>query len=188
MLPPMKPILLCIGLILSLLTSCRKYQMYNMVPEIIDVSAYIESGQYMPDSCEGSLDRLIRRDPLVLTQQHESQLQEKLQAWKTEYNHQQLGMGKDTISVMITDLADKTRYQYSYFPIYEPTDVYRTDLRTERNGQTVLYLFIKVENGGEMFSDYKERGWVINRCDSLYALYSGQNSYLAPVIPVNCSL
>jgi len=32
-----------------------------MVPETIDVTKYIESGEFLPDSCEDRLDRLIQK-------------------------------------------------------------------------------------------------------------------------------
>jgi hypothetical protein len=156
-----------IGLFALTLTSCgRKYEMTNMLPETIDVTNYIEDGQFRPDTCEGRLDRLIRLKPMVLDSNFESRLQDKLIKWETEYNNWLLKQNLDTINFTVDKLADKTKYQYSYFQTDEPIDVYRTDLGIEINGIQNFKLFLGLDKNGELYSDYKEDGWIINSCDT----------------------
>ena len=37
--------------------------MWNMIPEEIDVTEYVKSGEYKIDSCGGRIDKLIRVMP-----------------------------------------------------------------------------------------------------------------------------
>jgi hypothetical protein len=160
-----------IGLIILSLASCgHKYEMTNMLPEIIDVTSYIESGRYRPDSCEGRLDRLTKQKPRTLDETYETKLQDRLANWKSEYNGWLLKYNRDTINFTIDNLVSKTKYQYSYFQTNEPIDVYRTDLGTEINGNIDFKLFIGLDEDGKIFSEYKDGGWIINSCDSLNSI------------------
>jgi hypothetical protein len=146
-----------------------------MLPETIDVTSYVESGQFRPDSCEGRLDRLIKQNPIVLNGSYETDLQDKLSKWKSEYNSWLLKHNRDTIVFSIDGLANKSKYQYSYFVTDEPIDVYRTDLDIEINGNKNFKLFIRLDKNGRIYSDYKEEGWVSNSCDSVNSIT--QNIY-----------
>ncbi len=141
--------------------------MYNMLPESIDVTEYIESGEFRPDSCEGRLDRLIKVNPLKLNSTHELQLQGKLRQWKTENNSRLITNDSDTIKLEDIGLLSKTTYQYSYFITTKPVDVYRTDwiINTIENKQ--FCLFIQFDENGNINSNYEDHGWVINSCDSI---------------------
>lgn len=149
--------------------------MTNMLPETIDVTSYIESGLFRPDSCEGKLDRLINQKPLVLNDNYENILQGKLVKWKNEYNSWLLKHNRGTINFTVDKLVSKTKYQYSYFITDEPIDVYRTDLGIEINGNKDFKLFIGLDKNGKIYSDYKEDGWIINSCDSVNSII--QNIY-----------
>lgn len=146
-----------------------------MLPETIDVTSYVESGQFLPDSCEGRLDRLIKQKPLVLNDNYESILQDKLVRWTAEYNRWLLQHNRDTIIFTVDKLISKTKYQYSYFQIYEPIDVYMTDLGIKINGNKGFKLFIGLDTNGKICSDFKESGWIINSCDSVNSII--QNIY-----------
>jgi hypothetical protein len=160
-----------IGLFALTFASCgRKYEMTNMLPETIDVTSFVESGQFRPDSCEGRLDRLIKQKPLVLNDNYESILQDKLVRWKTEYNRWLEQHNRDTITFTVDKLVSKTKYQYSYFRTDEPIDVFRTDLGIEINGNKDFKLFIGLDKNGEICSDFKEDGWIINSCDSVNSI------------------
>ncbi len=149
--------------------------MTNMLPETIDVTSYIENGQFRPDSCEGRLDRLIKQKPMVLNDSYENGLQDKLIKWKAEYNNWLLKHNRDTINFTIEKLVSKTKYQYSYFQTDEPIDVYRTDLGVEINDNNDFKLFIGLDKNGKIYSGYKEDGWIINTCDSVNSII--QNIY-----------
>ena len=56
--------------------------MNNMLPEIVNVTKYVESGEYIPDSCEGRIDKLIKVNPIVLNKSCEIELEKKLLNWK----------------------------------------------------------------------------------------------------------
>ena len=144
--------------------------MTNTLPETIDVTNYIESDQFRPDSCEGRLDRLIKKKPLPLNSSYENQLQDKLEKWKTEYNNWLTENNRKIIDFNIPDLVHKTKYQYSYFQTHDPIDVYRTDLGIDINGNKAFKLFICIDNDGKIYSDYKEDGWIINSCDSVNSI------------------
>lgn len=149
--------------------------MTNMLPETIDVTSYIESGQFRPDSCEGRLDRLIKQKPMVLSDNYENILQDKLSKWKDEYNSWLLKYNRDTINFTVDKLVSKTKYQYTYFQTDKPIDVYRTDLGIEINGNRDFKLFIGLDQSGEIHSDFKDNGWIINSCDSINSII--QNIY-----------
>ncbi len=151
--------------------SCgQKYEMMNMMPEKMNVTKYIESEEFRPDYCEERLDRLIKVDPLILNESCESELQIKLQQWKDDYNGWLFKNGKDSIDFHVSDLFRKTKYQYSYFVFYDPINVYRSDLGIEMNGIKEFKLFIRLDNEGKIYSDYRERGWIINSCDSVNSI------------------
>ncbi len=165
--------LIYISTILLTFQSCRhqvKYEMMNMTPEPIDVTNYIESGEFLPDSCEGRLDRLIKVKPLTLDQSYEIELQNKLDKWKDDYNNWLRKNSRDTIAFHISDLYKKTTYQYSYMLMADPIDIYRTNTEIEINGQNNFMFFIGVDKNGKIFSEYKEDGWVLNNCDSVNSI------------------
>ena len=137
-----------------------------MLTETIDVTKYIESGEFVTDSCESRLDRLIRTKPYILENKYETQLQRKLELWKQNHNKWQLKNKRDSIGFDILDLVEKTKYQYSYFITTEPIDVYRTDTDIKINENKNLMLFLQIDKDGIIISEYKESGWVLNNCDS----------------------
>ncbi len=137
-----------------------------MSPDIIDVTEYVESGQYHTDSCKGKLEKLIRIKPFILDGKYETQLQNKLVLWKQHYNSWLLENKRDTLDFYIVDLVKKTTYQYSYFITSEPIDVFRTDTDIKINGIGNLKLFLQIDKDSLIISNYNENGWVIDDCDS----------------------
>ncbi len=130
----------------------KKYEMNNMIPEMVDVTEYIESGNFKPDSCEGRLDKLVKIKPILLDQSFEIKLQQKITKWKKEINS-------------IQNLYKKTIYQYSYIIDFEPVDVYRTELETKANIKKNFY--IRINQKGEIISNYSDSNWVKNNCEKL---------------------
>ena len=153
----------------------NKYEMTNSVPEAIDVTEYIESGEFYPDSCDGRLDKLIKTHPRTLDQSYEVELQKKLNHWKNEYNNWLKENSRDTIVFEINNIVSNTSYQYSYFITDDPIDVYRTDTEIELNEIKKFSFFIRIDKAGNIFSDYKEDGWIFNNCDSINSII--QNIY-----------
>lgn len=144
--------------------------MTNMMPETVDVTSYIESGEYFPDSCAGRLDRLIKHKPLLLDESYEIELQGKLAKWKKESNGNLLESNLDSIDFTVQCLFSRTRYQYSFILTAEPIDVYRTDLGISINGNKDFRLFIGLDKYGKIVTDYQDTGWIINNCDSINSM------------------
>ena len=88
--------------------------MTNMLPEKVDVTNFIKSGEYFPDSCEGQLVKLIKSRPLTLDSSYENELQVKLNKWELQYNNWLKKNNKDTVKIDVDQLFQHTTYQYSY--------------------------------------------------------------------------
>lgn len=162
--------------------------MTNMVPESIDVTDYIISGEFKPDSCNGSIDKLIKTNPKSLDFSYENKLQNKFMTWVQNNGDSSL----DYLKRGITDIYNKTTYQYSYFITYEPVDVYLTTITFNNTDLKDLNLFIRLNRKGQITSEYQESGWVTNSCDQKYnsqiALHEGNQPKQAetatlPLIP-----
>ena len=168
-----KNILLASIVSIIVLSSCKhqKYQMYNMMPMMVDVSDYVNDGDYSADSCRHRLNRLIRTKPLVLDQSHEVILQLKLKNWKNNYNRWLKANGRDTINIDAGQLFDKTSYQYSYMVTDKPVDVYRTDTHITVNGIRNMHFYLQLNQEGVFISDYDENNYMDTRCDSINARY-----------------
>lgn len=158
--------------------SCRhKYIITNMLPEQIDVTNYIESGEFRPDSSEGKLERLIKVKPLALGNHYEKVLQEKFDKWKTDYNKLVRIKNIDTIDFKIAEIHKSTTYQYSYFALHDPIDVYRTVTEIETKGNKHLNLFIQLDRNGTVLSDYKEDdSWIMNNNEMTQTLTLNYNA------------
>ena len=128
--------------------------MNNMIPEMIDVSEYVQNGNFIPDSCEGRLDKLIKVKPIILNKSYETELQRKIDKWKKS---------SDVKINYTQNLFENTTYQYSYIIRTEPIDVYRTQLETDRNNQKNIY--IRLNQKGQIVSDYSDVNWVQNNCE-----------------------
>lgn len=148
---------ICILLFFSLLQSCTrhvKYEMQNMLPETVDVTEYVESGTFIPDSCEGRIDKLIKVKPRMLDKDYEARLEEKLR---------QSDSFKSISKIKPDSLYKTTLYQYSYFVNYEPIDVYKTKIKAGPN--TEKEIFIRLTQAGKIYSGFSENSWVLNKCD-----------------------
>lgn len=163
-----------IGVFVLFFVSCKqKYEMYNMIlQKNIDVTSYIRSGEFVPDSCEGRLDRLMKKKPMILDESYEDKLQAKLLKWRIGYNKWLREKGEDTISLTVDKIVDKTSYQYSYFMTNHPVDVYRTNLGIDLAGYKDFKLYIRAYQNGKIHADYYESGWIINNCDSINSIQS----------------
>ncbi|MGX7666692.1 hypothetical protein [Flavobacterium pedocola] len=128
--------------------------MNNMVPEMIDVSEYVQNGNFIPDSCEGRLDKLIKVKPILLNKSYETVLQIKIDKWKKS---------SDVKIINTQNLFENTTYQYSYILHTEPVDVYKTQLETDSNHQKNIY--VRLNQKGKIISDYSDVNWVQNNCE-----------------------
>ncbi len=166
----MKKIVLMVCLVLAIgLSACKnkKYEMYNMMPMQIDISDYVNSGEFEPDSCRHRLNHLKRKSPLLLDESREILLQIKLKRWIAEYNRWLKKNNRDTLNLGVERLFEKTRYQYSYLITDKPVDVYRTDTPLSINGVINICLFIQLDEKGDFISDYDENNFVDTPCDSV---------------------
>ena len=145
--------LICTLLLFTILQSCNeniKYEMYNMMPELVDVTELIESGEYIPDSCNGRIDKLIKVSPKVLDESYEIELEKRLINLKTEY--------LKSHKLKANSLYRNTVYEYSYLIDFDPIDVYKTKIIIEPNIE--LDIFIRLDKTGKIYSDFSETNWV----------------------------
>ena len=182
----MKNVILLAGIVaLMLLNSCeeaapKKYEMNNMMPMLVDVSQYINSGEFVLDSCRHRLDRLKRTHPIEMDQSYETMLQIKLKKWKSNYNRWLKQNKRDTIYFNIESLYKVTKYQYSYIITDKPVDVYRTDTPLRLNDIDKIHFYIQLDAKGEFVSDYSENNFLDTSCDDANSefqdVYSKPNS------------
>ncbi len=151
-----------------LLSGCspKKYSMYNMMPMVTDISEFINSGEYLPDSCNHRLNRLKHLTPLKLDGTHEVLLQIKFKKWVADYNHWLKQNDRDTISANLEFIYEKTKYLYSYLITDSPVDVYRTDTHLRINGKEDMRFYIELNDKGDFISDYSENNFVDTPCDT----------------------
>lgn len=155
------------------LFSCKqkKYEMYNMMPMTVDVSEYINSGDFEPDSCKRRLNRLKRTSPKEMGVADEIMLQIKFKKWKNNYNQWLRKNKRDTVVINVDLLHTITSYQYSYVITNKPVDVYRTNTSIKINGIENLQLYIQVDDKGDFVSDYTENNYLDTSCDTINSRY-----------------
>lgn len=163
-------VLTCATLAFMFISSCKhqKYEMNNMMPMPVDVSEFINSGDYEPDSCKRRLNHLKRTSPLVLDESYETMLKIKLKKWKDNYNVWLKKNGYDTLYFNIESLLlyKLTRYQYSYIITDRPVDVYRTDTPLSINGIENIRFYFQLDEKGEFVSDFSENNFLDTPCDT----------------------
>ena len=147
--------LVSIVLFFTVFQSCNqtvKYEITNSIPEKIDITKYIESGEFIIQNCEGRLDKIIKVKPKILDKSYENLLQKKLKSFDINY-----------LNFKVNNLHQSTIYQYSYFITSEPIDVYKTELKINSKIKKIIY--IRLNQKGELISDFSEFNWVENNCD-----------------------
>lgn len=152
-----------------------RYVIQNMNGDDVNVTNLITSGQFLPDSCEGRFEKLIKLKPKVLDDQDETRLQYELSQWIKEYNNWLFNYGREQIDLKLKNIYKITSYQYSYIIKDDYVDVYRTDTNWEINGIKEFKLFIRFDKKGKIMTGFKDGGWVINNCDSINSVI--QNIY-----------
>ncbi len=141
------------------------------MPMTVDVSEYINSGDFEPDSCKRRLNRLKRTLPKEMSAADEIMLQIKLKKWKNNYNQWLRKNKRDTVVINVDLLNAITSYQYSYVITDKPVDVYRTNTSIKINGIENLQLFIQVDDKGDFVSDYTENNYLDTSCDTINSRY-----------------
>jgi hypothetical protein len=142
-------------LLILILTSCNKrYKLSNMVPEEIDVTNFIESGDYLPDSCKGQLNRLTRIHNSSY-QIDTLRVKQMIVQW--------------TIDNHIESTQDITysspKYKYTYFITTEPIDVYSISFRHYLPAPKDYRLYFRIDNTGKLISGLSTDSWVTTKCD-----------------------
>jgi len=152
-----------------ILSAChnKKYEMYNMMPMNVDISEYINKGDYSVDSCNHHLSRLKHNTAKPLVADDEVLLQARLLKWRVNYNKWLKKNNQDTLMFTAEQLFEKTKYQYSYVVTNSPVDVYKTETGLRINGIENLHLYIQLNEKGELISDYTENNYVDTACDSI---------------------
>lgn len=150
--------------------SCKhqKYEMNNMMPMPVDISDYINSGDFEPDSCKHRLNRIKRTSPRGLDQSYETMLQIKLKKWKDNYNLWLKKNKHDTIyfNPEALSLFAISKYQYSYVITDKPVDVYRTDTPLRINDIDNIRFYFQLDENGEFVSDFSENNFLDTPCDT----------------------
>ena len=128
--------------------------MWNMIPEEIDVTEYVKSGEYKIDSCGGRIDKLIRVMPKKPYKNFDSFTFEKAKIFFTSL--------KKNETIEKVELLKKTKYIYTYFIAYKPIDVYETRILVDKK-ETKIY--IRANEKGDFIDNYSETKWVTNECE-----------------------
>ena len=137
------------------LVSCgRRYKMFNMVPEEVDVTHLIENGSYKPDSCEGEIRRLIRTQnaPYMIDT---PRLKNMIVQWAID-NHMESTRGL-TYSF--------PKYKYTYFITEEPIDVYAVSFQRYLPTSEEYKLYFRTDREGKLIPGLDKNGWVTTKCD-----------------------
>ncbi|GAA4343327.1 hypothetical protein GCM10023184_43600 [Flaviaesturariibacter amylovorans] len=142
-----------------LLTACgQRYTLRDMQGREVDVTSYIRSGAYRPDSCEGRLDRLVRTGIPRRDAGFNARL---VQAYRS-FRHS----GDPDLARLPEHTGNPgrlTEYWYTYVPDDAPVDVYRTVIDTG-NGSPLL-LYIRLDEQHRLYGGYSLNHWVQNACD-----------------------
>ncbi|RYZ00206.1 MAG: hypothetical protein EOO11_02370 [Chitinophagaceae bacterium] len=145
-------------LLLTLLSCGQRYSMNNMMGEPVDVTGYIRSGAYRPDSCAGRLDRLVHTG----IPRRDAGFNARLVAAYRSFRN-----GPDPAAAGLPlhagNIGRRTQYLYTYFIAGDPIDVYRSGVDTG-NGPPVP-LYIRLDGKQELVAGYARSHWVQNACD-----------------------
>jgi hypothetical protein len=141
-------------LTLSLTFCSRRYKMHNMLSEEIDVTHFIESRNYLPDCCDGRLDRLFRTQPASY-QIDTVSLKHMIAQWAID-NHIESAQGLTYSSL---------NYRYTYFITNDPINVYSIIFQLYMPAPEDFRLFFRIDHSGKLISGLSKEGWVINGCD-----------------------
>jgi hypothetical protein len=123
-----------------------------MVPEEIDVTDLIKSGNYLPDSCDGRLNRLIRTTS-VPYQIDMPRLKNIVVQWTID-NHIASSQG-------FTYLPPN--YKYSYIIFKKPIDVYTITFQRYLPTPKNYTLYFRVDDTGNLMPELSRDGWI--SCD-----------------------
>lgn len=159
-----------ITFIYFVLMSCSggKYKMYDMaLDEEISIDEFIESGEYIPEYCEGRIDRVIKKIPPVINPQLSDKLNLQLDKWANEEEYYRQKNGDSVVfSHSLVDIIKSTKYAYSYFLAEKPMHVFSTCITiTNGNEKENKAIFIRVDDKGNIVGDYVTDGVVQNKCD-----------------------
>jgi hypothetical protein len=143
-------------LLILVLASCNKrYKMSNMLPEEIDVTHFIESGDFLPDSCEGQFNRLIRTHNASY-QIDTAKVKQMIVQWTIDYH----------IESTQNLTYSSPKYKYTYFIAKEPIDVYSISFRRYLPTPDDRRLYFRTDNKGKLISELSSDGWVTTKCDA----------------------
>jgi hypothetical protein len=121
-----------------------------MLPEEMDVTEFIESGKYEPDSCNGHLVGLIKIAPKVINPKADTLIIKGLRLW-----YQNKG-----IKIQSSDVPATSSYRYTCFASNKPWDVYSMTLKVD----SIQVLFFRYNDNAQLEEGFSTEGWIINDC------------------------
>jgi hypothetical protein len=142
-------------LLLLILFSCNKrYKVFNMMLEEIDVTDLVTSGNYLPDSCDGRLTRLIRTTS-VPYQIDTPRLKKIIVQWAIDSH----------IESTQNFTYSSPTYKYTYIINKEPIDVYSMTFQRYLPAPEDYILYFRVDNTGKLMPELSRDSWVSTNCD-----------------------
>ncbi|HEX7414438.1 MAG TPA: hypothetical protein VF411_10390 [Bacteroidia bacterium] len=145
-----------------------KYKMYDMAyDKFISVDDLIESGEYSPEICNGTIDRIFKTKPPTINVALAGQLNSLLDKWATEEETFRIKKG-DTLfySHTSSEIIQETKYEYTYILSEKPMHVFSTCITVKILGKVDFEdVFIRVDNDGNIVGDYSDDSIVQNDCD-----------------------
>lgn len=158
---------------LFLLSSCDigKYKIYDMGnDEYVSVDKLIESGEYKPEICNGTFDKLIKTVPPTINISATKNLNELLNKWANNEEAYRWAKG-DSIKFAHNqkDIYELTKYKYTYILSEKPIHVFSTcTIVWHYKERDYFPLFIRIDDKGDIVGEYSDDNIIQNPCDEEY--------------------
>ncbi len=123
--------------------------MNNMLPEEVDIRPLMAKG-YSPVYCNGAITALINKKPYAFNAKDEVVLKQSLLKWLNKNKPEWAQIEQDLV------VTKHTQYQYSYIILYDPVDVYKTEI-IGADGK-MIKLFIRYD-GTKIMTPYDVIDW-----------------------------
>ncbi|MBK6835292.1 MAG: hypothetical protein IPG89_13910 [Bacteroidetes bacterium] len=135
--------------------------------EYVSVDKLIESGEYKPEICNGTFDKLIKTVPPTIKISATKNLNELLNKWANEEEAYRWANG-DSIKFAHNqkNIYELTKYKYTYILAGSPTHVFSTCTTVWHYKERDYFpLFIRIDEHGNIVGEYTDSGIIQNPCD-----------------------
>ena len=135
-----------------LLCGCKRYYMYNMLPEKVDVTHWIVDNSYKPIYCKGNISKLISPLPHVFSINEKYKIKNQL----ITYIYRNL---PDPYSY--DSMVNSIHYEYSYPIMENMADVYSITFFNNKNRKKFFFRYYECK----LDTQFDDKGWVLTICD-----------------------